>query len=364
MKNFGFGLMRLPMAGEEVDIPQVKEMVDLFMKEGFTYFDTAHPYIRGKSETAICEALVERYPRESYVLADKLSGSFFKTEEEIRPLFEEELKACGVEYFDYFLMHSQSRNNYQKYCDCRAYEIGQELKAEGKIKHLGFSFHDSAEFLDKILTEKPFVDFVQIQFNYADYDDPENQSGACLEVCRKHNKPVIVMEPVRGGGLVNLPAEAKEILEATGKSCASYAIRYAASFDGVFMVLSGMSSLAQMEDNLSFMKDFEPLSEEEFALVAKAKAILDSVDLIPCTDCKYCMEVCPNEIKIPHIFSVVNEARRFGKECLWIGDLGEHGPANCIGCGACEKACPQHIEIRKFLEEAKPIYGCTEEDVY
>ncbi|MBQ7873928.1 MAG: aldo/keto reductase [Oscillospiraceae bacterium] len=357
MKNFGFGLMRLPMLGGEVDIEQVKKMVDRFMEEGFTYFDTAHPYIGGKSELAIRECLVERYPRESFVLADKLSSSFFKTEEEIRPLFEKELEACGVEYFDYFLMHSQSRNSYPKYCDCRAYEIGAELKAEGKIKHLGLSFHDTAEYLEKILTEKPMVEFVQIQFNYADYDDAENQSGKCLEVCRKFGKPAIVMEPVRGGALVDLPAEAKEILESTGKSCANYAIRYAASFDGIFMVLSGMSSLEQLEENIAFMKDFEPLSEEEFAAVDKVREILDSVETIPCTACKYCTEVCPKNIAIPSIFSTMNEIKRFGKEHVWIGEFGERGPENCIKCGKCEKACPQRIAIRDELAEAAKILG-------
>ncbi len=365
MKNFGFGLMRLPMVGEEVDLPQVIKMVDRFMEAGFTYFDTAHPYINGKSETAIREALVKRYPRESFVLADKLSNSTFEKEEDIRKVFEEELEACGVEYFDYFLMHSQGRYNYQKYCDCRAYEIAAELKAEGKIKHLGISFHDSAEFLDKILTEKPMVEFVQIQFNYSDYDDKDNQSGACLEVCQKHGKQVVVMEPVRGGGLVNLPAEAKELLEATGKSCASYAIRYAASFDNVIMVLSGMSSLEQLEENIAFMKDFEPLNEEEFALVAKAKAILDKIDLIPCTSCKYCLEVCPKAIKIPQIFGIVNEVRRFGKECIWVGDFKEHAPQYCIKCGKCEKACPQHIKIRDLLSEAENsgIFANPEADI-
>lgn len=357
MKNFGFGLMRLPMLGNEVDIEQVKKMVDRFMEEGFTYFDTAHPYIGGKSELAIKEALVERYPRESFVLADKLSGSFFKTEEEIRPLIETELEACGVEYFDYFLMHSQSRNNYPKYCDCRAYEIGAELKAEGKIKHLGISFHDSAEYLEKILTEKPMVEFVQIQFNYADYNDPDIQSGECLEVCRKFGKPVIVMEPVRGGALADLPENAKEILESTGKTSASFAIRYAASFDGIFMVLSGMSTLEQLEENISFMKDFEPLSEEEFALVDKVVEIIDSVETIPCTACKYCTEVCPKNIAIPSIFGTMNEIKRFGKEHVWIGGFGERGPENCIKCGKCEKACPQHIAIRDELEKAEKILG-------
>ena len=352
MKKFGFGLMRLPMNGEEVDIEQVKKMTDRFMEEGFTYFDTAHPYIRGKSETAIREALVERYPRDSFVLADKLSSSFFTKEEEIRPLFEEELKACGVEYFDYFLMHAQGRNNYPKYCDCRAYEIAAELKAEGKIKHLGMSFHDSAEYLEKILTEKPMVEFVQLQFNYVDYNDDEVQAGKCLEVCRKFGKGVIVMEPVRGGSLVALPEEAKNLLESTGKSCAEYALRYAASFDDIFMVLSGMSTIEQMEENIKVMKDFEPLSDEEFAILDKAVEIINSVEQIPCTSCKYCLEVCPKNIAIPRIFGSLNEIKRYDKEHTWIPDMGERSASNCIKCGKCEKACPQHIAIRELLEHA------------
>ena len=352
MKNFGFGCMRLPMIGEEVDIEQFKKMTDRFMEEGFRYFDTAHPYIKGKSELAIKEALTSRYPRESYVLADKLSGSFFTKEEEIRPLFEAELEACGVEYFDYFLMHAQSRNNYPKYCECRAFEIGEELKNEGKIKHLGMSFHDSAEYLEKILTEKPMVEFVQLQFNYADYNDDEVQAKKCLEVCRKFGKPVIVMEPVRGGSLVALPDEAKELLESTGKSCAEYAVRYAASFDGIFMVLSGMSTIEQLEENIAFMKDFEPLNDEEFALLDKVVEIINSVETIPCTNCKYCTEVCPQNIAIPGIFSVMNEIKRFDKEHTWIPDYKERKASNCIKCGKCEKACPQHIKIREHLEEA------------
>ncbi|MBQ2997658.1 MAG: aldo/keto reductase [Oscillospiraceae bacterium] len=355
MKNFGFGCMRLPMIGEEVDIEQFKKMTDRFMEEGFTYFDTAHPYIKGKSETAIKEALTSRYPRESYVLADKLSGSFFTKEEEIRPLFEEELAACGVEYFDYFLMHAQSRNNYPKYCECKAYEIGEELKNEGKIKHLGMSFHDSAEYLEKILIEKPMVEFVQLQFNYADYEDDDVQAKKCLEVCRKYGKPVIVMEPVRGGSLVALPEEAKEMLEATGKSCAEYAVRYAASFEGIFMVLSGMSSIEQLEENIAFMKDFKPLNEEEFALLDKVVEIINKIETIPCTNCKYCTEVCPKNIAIPGIFNVMNEIRRYDKEHTWIPNYGERAASNCIKCGKCEKACPQHIEIRKHLEEAAKV---------
>lgn len=352
MKNFGFGLMRLPMKGEVVDIEQVKKMVDRFMENGFTYFDTAHPYIKGLSEPAIKEALAERYPRESFVLADKLSSSTFEKEEDIPIVFNEMLNACGVNYFDYFLMHAQSRNNYPKYCSGNAYEIGEKLKAEGKIKHLGMSFHDTAEYLEKILTEKPMVEFVQLQVNYVDFEDENIQARKCLEVCRKFGKPVIVMEPVRGGSLVALPEKAKELLESTGKSCAEYAIRYAASQDGVFMVLSGMSDLNQMEENLKFMKDFKPLIEEEYKVLDKVVEIINSVETIPCTSCKYCTEVCPKNIAIPNIFGVLNEIKRFDKEHTWIPNYKERSAQNCIKCGKCEKACPQHIEIRKFLEEA------------
>ena len=357
MKNFGFGLMRLPMNGEEVDIEQVKKMTDRFLEEGFTYFDTAHPYIKGKSETAIREALVKRYPRESFLLADKLSPNSFNSEEEIRPVFNEMLEACGVEYFDYFLMHAQSSNNYQKYCDCRAYEIGAELKAEGKIKHLGFSFHDSAEFLEKILTEKPMVEFVQLQFNYVDYEDPSVESRKCYEVCRKFNKPVIVMEPVKGGSLVNLPEKAQKIFdELNGGSNASYAIRFAASFDGIMMVLSGMGSMEMMNDNISYMKDFQPLSDVERNAVNQVRDIFRSQGLIPCTACRYCTERCPQGIAIPDLFACLNAKKQFNN---WNQDYYYNnihtkngGKANsCIGCGKCEAICPQHLEIRALLKE-------------
>ena len=357
-KNFGFGCMRLPMknVGEnkEVDYDEFSEMIDAFMEAGFNYFDTAHGYLGGKSETALRDCLVKRYPRDSYILTNKLSSPFFKTEEEIRPLFESQLEACGVDYFDFYLMHAQERGNFEKYKQCRAYEIAFELKREGKIRHVGLSFHDTSDVLDKILTTYPEVEAVQIQFNYADYEDASVESRKCLEVCRKHGKPAIVMEPVKGGSLVNLPDEAKAVLdELDGGSYASYAIRFAASFDGIAMVLSGMGNMDMMRDNLSYMTDFKPLGEREWNAIERVCAIFRAQDIIPCTDCKYCMEVCPMHIPIPALFACLNGRRAFKN---WNTDFyyevhTEDGPkaSDCIKCGMCEKACPQHLKIRSLL---------------
>ena len=246
-KNFGFGCMRLPMNGEQVDFEETKRMVDAFLDAGFNYFDTAHGYIQGMSETALRECLTSRYPRDRYILTNKLTGNFFKTEADIRPFFESQLQACGVEYFDYYLMHAQGAGNYDHYRACRAYETAFALKAEGKVRHVGISFHDRAEVLEQILTDYPEIEVVQIQFNYVDYDDTAVQSRKCYDVCVKHGKPVIVREPVKGGNLVNLPEDAKAVLDGLhGGSPASYAIRFAASFPGIEMVLSGMSSLEQI----------------------------------------------------------------------------------------------------------------------
>ena len=357
-KNFGFGCMRLPMkkVGEnkEVDYDEFSEMIDAFMEAGFNYFDTAHGYLGGKSETALRDCLVKRYPRDSYILTNKLSSPFFKTEEEIRPLFESQLEACGVDYFDFYLMHAQERGNFEKYKQCRAYETAFELKREGKIRHVGLSFHDTSDVLDKILTTYPEVEAVQIQFNYADYEDASVESRKCLEVCRKHGKPAIVMEPVKGGSLVNLPDEAKAVFdELGGGSYASYAIRFAASFDGIAMVLSGMGNMDMMRDNLSYMTDFKPLGEREWNAIERVCAIFRAQDIIPCTDCKYCMEVCPMHIPIPALFACLNGRRAFKN---WNTDFyyevhTEDGPkaSDCIKCGMCEKACPQHLKIRSLL---------------
>ena len=356
-KNFGFGCMRLPMNGDQVDIAETTRMVDEFLAQGFNYFDTAHGYIGGKSELALKECLTSRYPREAYSLTDKLTDSYFKTETDIRPFFESQLEACGVDYFDFYLMHAQNADNFKKFKACRAYETAFALKAEGRIRHVGLSFHDRAEVLDQILTEYPQIEVVQIQFNYLDYDDIAVQSRKCYEVCRKHGKPVLVMEPVKGGSLVNLPEEAKKVLDDLhGGSPASYAIRFAAGFPGMMMVLSGMSDLEQMKDNLSYMRDFKPLNETELAAVNKVQEIFHKMSMIPCTACRYCVEGCPKQISIPDLFAIMN-IKQLHRD--WNADYyyeevhtapGRRA-SDCLKCGKCEKICPQHLPIRKLLEE-------------
>ncbi len=483
-KNFGFGCMRLPMAGEDVDTAEFQRMVDAFMENGFNYFDTAHVYLDGKSETALRECLVSRYPRESFVLTNKLSGSCFKTEAEIRPFFESQLEACGVDYFDFYLMHAQNARNFETYKRCRAYETAFALKAEGKVRHVGLSFHDKGEVLERILTEYPEVEVVQIQFNYADYDDLAVESRKCYEVCRKHGKPVIVMEPVRGGSLSkHLPDGAKAIfdglhggsyasyafetykrcrayetafaLKAEGKvrhvglsfhdkgevlerilteypevevvqiqfnyadyddlavesrkcyevcrkhgkpvivmepvrggslskhlpdgakaifdglhggSYASYAIRFAASFEGMMMVLSGMSDMQQMNDNISFMKEFLPLDERERAAVDEVCALFRAQGLIPCTACRYCVDGCPKHIAIPSMFSCLNKKKMFPS---WNAGMyyhnvcvdDTHGKASdCLKCGKCEAICPQGLPIRELLVNVAEAFETEEED--
>ena len=356
-KNFGFGCMRLPMNGDQVDIAETTRMVDEFLAQGFNYFDTAHGYIGGKSELALKECLTSRYPREAYSLTDKLTDSYFKTEADIRPFFESQLEACGVDYFDFYLMHAQNADNFKKFKACRAYETAFALKAEGRIRHVGLSFHDRAEVLDQILTEYPQVEVVQIQFNYVDYDDLAVQSRKCYEVCRKHGKPVLVMEPVKGGSLVNLPEEAKKVLDDLhGGSPASYAIRFAAGFPGMMMVLSGMSNMEQMKDNLSYMRDFKPLNETELAAVNKVQEIFHKMNMIPCTACRYCVEGCPKQISIPDLFAIMNikqlhhdwNADYYYEE---VHTAPGRRASDCLKCGKCEKICPQHLPIRKLLEE-------------
>lgn len=361
-KNFGFGCMRFPMNGEQVDLEETKKMVDCFISNGFNYFDTAKPYLGGQSETALKECLVKRYPREAYILVDKLTSSQFKTEEEILPLFELQLERCGVDYFDFYLMHAQNSEFFEKFKKMQAYEKAFELKKQGKIKHVGISFHDRASVLEQILTEYPEVEVVQLQFNYIDYEDTAIEARKCYEVCVKHGKPVIVMEPVKGGSLANLAPEARAYFDELGDgySSASYAIRYAAGFENIMMVLSGMSSLEQMEDNIKHMKNFKPLNERECEAVSKVCAVLRRLDTIPCTACRYCTDGCPMNISIPDLFADYN-AEKSG--ISWNGDwyymvhTQKGGKASdCVKCGACEDICPQHLKIRELLQQVAETF--------
>ena len=360
--KFGFGCMRLPKNGEEVDTEEFKRMVDYFLEAGFNYFDTAHGYISGKSELAIKEGLTSRYPREKYLLTNKLSESFFNCEEDIRPLFEEQLKCCGVDYFDFYLMHAQNRINYEKYKKCNAYNIAAQLKKEGKIRHVGLSFHDTADILDKILSEqKDIIEIVQIQFNYLDYESDSVQSRKCYEVLKKYNKPAIVMEPVKGGSLVNLPSEAKKVFdELNSGSYASYALRFAAQFEMMAMVLSGMSNLEQMKDNISFMKDVKPLDERESEAVKKVVSFILNKDLIPCTGCRYCVDGCPKKILIPELFADLNAkfiTDDWNSPYYYEIHTSHNGKASeCIKCGKCERICPQKLEIRNLLEKVASTF--------
>ncbi len=353
-KNFGFGLMRLPMIGQRVDFDRVCTMVDTFLARGFNYFDTATPYIQGQSEEAVKICLSSRYPRESFVLVNKLSDMCWEQEADIRPFVEKQLESCGVEYFDIYLMHAMNAGRHERYTDQHAYDIAQELKKEGKLRHVGMSFHDTAEVLDRILTDRPELEIVQLQFNYADYLDPKVQSKACLEVCRKHGKPVIVMEPVKGGSLANLPEAAAKLLP--GGSPASYAIRYAAGFAGIKMVLSGMSDMAQMEDNLSFMADFQPLTPQEHQLIDRVRTLYQAQNRIPCTACRYCTDGCPAGIPIPDLFAWVNAKKTEQEQEKTYGQVMERA-GSCIRCGQCEQVCPQTLHIRQLLEEIEKIYS-------
>ena len=343
--KLGFGLMRLPMLEGEVDIEQFKKMVDAFLAAGFTYFDTAYGYINGKSEAAAKVALVERYPRDSFTLATKLPAwAGPKTAEEAKQMFWTSLERTGAGYFDFYLLHNIGAPRIKSFDDFGIWDFLKERKAEGLIKHLGFSFHDSPEMLDRVLTEHPDMDFIQLQINYADWEDPGIQSRGCWEVARKHNKAVVIMEPVKGGTLANLAPDVRKPFEEAGLD----------------PVLSGMSTLEQMEQNIAFLKDPSPLSEKEKTVIDEARRILQSRPMVPCTNCRYCAPGCPMSISIPDIFQARNKDLVYGDRDGALGFykmVSAGAPASqCVGCGQCEAACPQHIGIIDALKEIAADY--------
>jgi len=377
MKKLGFGLMRLPkLEGADpnsetispIDIEQVKEMVDLFMDAGCTYFDTAWAY--DWSEDAVRQALVERYPRDSYTLATKLAAWIdCQTREDAIAQFESSLKLTQAGYFDYYLLHNLGFQRTEFFDRFDLWTFVREKKEEGLIKNVGFSFHSTPEELDQILVKHPDVDFVQLQINYADWEDPAILSRGNYEVARKHGKIIVVMEPIKGGLLAHPPASVEKVLKTANPyvSCASWAIRFAASLDGVLTVLSGMSDLDQMKDNLSYMKDFQPLSSEENAVIEDARQELARLPVIPCTSCGYCTKVCPQNVGIPGTFNAMNMYTLYsnlayakGKERFEVRVAGKATADQCIRCGLCEAACPQGIPIRDELEKAAEVF-CTGE---
>ena len=366
-KKLGFGCMRLPVMDKDnstIDEARFCAMIDSFMEQGFQYFDTAYPYHNEKSEEAVRRCLVERYDRKQFLLATKMPVWLVKETEDYERLFETQRKRCGVEYFDYYLLHAMNRERAKETEEKGGFAFMQRMKEEGKIRHIGFSFHDTADALDEILSRHPEMEFVQLQINYFDWDSENIQSGKCYETAVKHGVPVIVMEPVKGGALAGMTGEPARILREldSSASLASFAVRYAASLENVMLVLSGMSDETQLADNTSYMKEFVPLSEREQQGIKKVVEEMKKLPLIACTSCRYCVEGCPAKIVIPEILKAYNSTIQFGLNAVTRGNYrraAEEGAGAdaCIKCGKCEGQCPQHLPIRTLMEKVADTFA-------
>lgn len=382
MKKMGFGMMRLPLTDENdlksINQEEVNKMADIFMENGFNYFDTAYPYHDGLSEVALKKAVVERYPRESFVIADKLPLFLITKEEQLEQIFNQQLERCGVDYFDYYLMHNVSGFSEAGFIDVDSFSFVKKLKEDGKIKKMGLSTHANAEYLDNILKKHPEIEFVQLQVNYLDWENDGVESRKCVEVAKKYNLPVIVMEPLKGGFLANIPPEAEKIMKEydPDASAVSWALRYVASMDEVFMVLNGVSSLEQMEENIKIMDSHEKLNQDEYEIISSVIDIINSKITVPCTKCNYCISTCPVNINIPKLFDFYNNQKieniqtftAVGNAYVNYSKIESNGIASdCIQCGKCVKECPQHINIPEVMGDVKktfeiPLYGFKEEE--
>jgi len=371
-KMLGFGCMRLPLLDKDdqtsFDKNTLNKLVDIFLEKGFTYFDTAYVYHGYRSEEAVRESLVKRHPRDTFKLATKMPMRDLQAKEDMERFFNEQLTNCGVDYFDSYLLHNLGVNTYKKACQFDSFSFGLQKKREGKIKNFGISFHDTPELLDKILTEHPELDFVQLQINYIDWDNPGIQSRRCHDVARKHGKPIIVMEPCKGGNLSIVPEKAEQLMKDCNpeSSVPSWAIRFAASQEGVIMVLSGMNTLEQMLDNTSYMANFKPLSKEEYKVIDQVVEIINENTAIPCTTCRYCEKECPQNIAIPDYFALYNSAKRAvttnmsSQFVYYINLAANHGRASdCINCKQCVSTCPQHLNIPELLKDVSKTFDVT-----